>query len=102
MEGLLDEGLLAQAAADIDHSQVEEVVAVAEIAQVDEIALVAGEDGVAELQVAVDGCILVRGIGDELAYLVLLCRTEERILRNQAVVAILDVLELRGVHLRGV
>ena len=59
MERVEDERLLAEDAAQVHHAHVEAVVAITEVAQVDEIALVTHEDGVAELQVAMDGHIRV-------------------------------------------
>ena len=77
------------------------MVAVAEISQVYEIAFVAGEDGVAELQVAVDGSVLVRSVGYEAAYLVFLGRGEKGILLQKPQIAFFDVFELRGINMYG-
>ena len=48
-----------------------------------------------------DGGVLVGRVGYEAGDLVLLGSGEERILRQEAVVAVLDVLELGGVHVGG-
>ena len=98
MEGFLDEGLIAKAAAEIDHAHIEEVVAPAEIAQIDEIAFVSNKDDIAVLEVAVDGCVLIRRVGDETSQFVFFSCCEEGILFQQAVIAVLDILKLRGVH----
>ena len=49
VEGLADEVFAVQFATQIHHGHIEEGIAIAEVAQVDEIALVANEDGVGEL-----------------------------------------------------
>ncbi len=59
VEGFFDEFLLAKIARKIHHPHIEKMVAVAEIAKVDEIAVVTHKDGIRELEVAVDGGVLV-------------------------------------------
>ena len=102
VEGLLDESLVAEAAAEINHAHIKEVITLAEIAQVDEITLVADEDGVAVLEVAVYGRVLVGRIGDETGQFVFFNCCKKGILFQQAVVTILDILELRGIHVNRV
>ena len=98
MENLLDERFVAHAGAKIYHAHIEQMVAVAEISEVYEIAFAAHKDGVGELKVSVDGRGGVGGIGNELADSVFLRLVKEGILLQQAVVTVLDVLELRRVH----
>ena len=74
MEDLLNEGFVANAAAEVHHAHVKEIVSVAEISKVNEVILAAGHDEIAELKVSVDGGIGVGGIGNELPYGVLLGR----------------------------
>ena len=90
----MDVRLVVEDTTEIHHADVEEGIAVAEIAQVDEIACVAGEDGVRELQVAMDGRVSVGHLADESPNLVFLNGREERVLGQEAVVAFFHILEL--------
>ena len=101
MEGFPDETVITQATAQIDHSHIKKVESVAEIAQVYEVAVCSAEDGVAVLQVTVNGGVGVRGIGYETGYAVFLLCAEEGVLREQAVVAVLDTFELCGIYMYG-
>ena len=77
------------------------MVAVAEIAQVDEVALAIREDGIAELKVAVDCGVFVGGVGYEFSNLVLFFFAEERVLLQQLVVTVFYVFEFVGIHMCG-
>ena len=99
VEGFQDEGFGTDIAAEIDHANVEEGMAVAEVSQVYEIALVSGEDDVAELEVTVYGRIRVRGGGDEVPDVLLLRRREGRTRLQQGEIAVLDVLEAARVQM---
>ena len=99
MEDFADEILFTEAGAQVHHGDVETVVAVAEVTQVDEVAPVAREDGVGELEVPMDGGGGVRGVGDKPADGVFLRGREKGILREKAVIAVFHVLELGRIHL---
>ena len=101
VKGLLDEGLVVEAAAEIDHTHVEEVVAPTEIAKVDEITSVAHKDDIAVLEVAVDGSVLVRNVGDETSQFVLFSRRKEGVFFQQAIVTVLDIFKLLGIYMGG-
>ena len=75
------------------------MVAPAEIAQVNEITLIAHKDGVTVLKVSVYGCVLVGDIGYETLKLGFLDGIEERVFPEKPEVSLLYVLELRGIHM---
>ena len=99
MEGFLDEGFIRKHAAQIHHRNVEEGIPVAEIAQVDEIFLVASENGVPVLQVTVDSCIGIGYVCDKAGQVLLFRRGEEGTLLQETEVAVLDIFKLGGVHM---
>ena len=61
VEGLFDERLVAEVAAQINHSQVKKMIAVAKVTEVDKIALAFSENNIRVLEIAMDGGV---GIGD--------------------------------------
>ena len=83
----------------IQHPDVEERVAIAEIPQVDEIMLVSSKDGIGKLEIAMDGGVTVGDIGDELRNFVFLVRGKKRVLFQKAVVLACHILKLRGVDM---
>ena len=99
MESLPDETFLAETAAQIYHSQIKHVVSVAEISQVYEITFRSRKDGIAVLQVTVNGGIGIGGIGYKLADAVFLGGAEERVLREQAEITLFYALKLSCIHM---
>lgn len=62
VEGLLDESLIGKHAAEIDHADIEKRIAIAKVAEVDEITLITSKDGIRKLKVAMDGGVLIGNI----------------------------------------
>lgn len=60
------------------------------------------EDAVGELQVAVDGSVGIGCGGDEGVDLLFLLRREEGVVVEETEESVFDVLELSGIHMRGV
>ena len=100
MESLLHETGIAQERGGIHHADVKERTAVGEIAQVDEIALVSGENDIPELEVAMERGVRVGRVQDEPEEAVLLRRREERILRQLPGIPVFHAFEDGRVHMR--
>jgi hypothetical protein len=79
VESLFDEAFVAELATDIHHAHVEEVVSIAEVSEVDEITFLADKDGVGELEVSVDGSVLVWNAADETAQFIFFVCREKRV-----------------------
>ena len=91
--------LVVEAAAEINHAQIEKREAVAEVAQVDKVFLSGGdEDAVTELQVSVDCSVGIRRSGYVVMDLLFLSGGEVRVGFEHRAEAVLDVFETRGVH----
>ena len=98
MESFLDERLIAETTTEVNHSQVKKVVAPTEIAQIDEIALIANENGVAVLEVAMDGRVFIGDISDETLQTVLFHWRKEGAFLEESIITVFNVLELCGIH----
>ena len=88
MKRLFDEFLLTQIAAQVDHTQVKEMVSPAEITQIYEVPLIAYKNCIAVLEVAVYGSVLIRDIGNKTLQFFFLGRRKKRIIIQEPVIAV--------------